>query len=467
MFDDEEDEYYEGNFNEDLELFEKSLKGEAVGFIDSDRLEAIIDHYLINSQYHKANLCAERGMQHFPFNMLFKLRKAQAISAAGQLKEALILLAQVEKIELPTCEFLLTKASIFSQLHDSKTAIKFFQEALKISEPEDKDEIFLDLAMEFENLSEYSQAIEVLHEAIKYNPNNEAAIYEIAFCYDQINEYDKAIQCYSNFIDENPYSFTAWYNLGNAYSKIEDWDQAVWAYGFCVAINEEFSPAYFNLGNAFLSQDKFQLSINHFEKCMELDGEDGLALCYIGECHEQLGHYKLARHYYHRSIEFFPELPEAWLGLGIVSDLEGKTNEGIILIQKAINLDPTNGSFYHVLAGAFEKIEEWENAENAYLLAMELDPNNEEIICDYIEFLIDLERILDAKLFIEKMEIPENLILITDLIKVNLYWILNRNQEALDLLIKCIAEDEEKSKELFSLYPDLKNEQKIVDLFSN
>jgi hypothetical protein len=101
------------------------------------------------------------------------------------------------------------------------------------------------------------------------------------------------------------------------------------------------------------------------------------------------------------------------------------------------------------------------------MLAMELDPNNEEIICDYIEFLIDLERILDAKLFIENMEIPENLSLITDLIKVNLYWILNRNQEAINLLINCIAEDEEKSKEIFSLYPNLKNEQKIVDLFSN
>jgi tetratricopeptide (TPR) repeat protein len=120
-----------------------------------------------------------------------------------------------------------------------------------------------------------------------------------------------------------------------------------------------------------------------------------------------------------------------------------------------------------VLAGAFEKIEEWSNAENAYLLAMELDPNNEEIVCDYIEFLIDLERILDAKYFMENMEIPENLVLITDLIKVNLYWILNRKQEAIELLIMCIIEDEEKSKELFSLYPNLKNEQKIVDLFSN
>lgn len=466
MFDDEE-EYYEGNFNEDLERFERSLKGEPMGFIDSDKLEAIIDHYLINGQYSKANLCAEHGMAHFPFNTLFQLRKAQAISAAGQLKEALSLLSNIEKLEAPTCELLLTKASIFSQLRDSKRAIRYFQEALNLSEPEDKDEIFLDLAMEYENLNDYNSAIAILQDAIKYNPSNEGAIYEIAYCYDQSGEYEKAIKCYSDFIDENPYSFTAWYNLGNAYSKVEKWEKAIWAYDYCIIINEEFSPAYFNLGNAYLSLDKFQLSIDNFEKCMKLDGEDGLALCYIGECHEQLGNYELAKHYYHRSIEFVPDLPEAWLGLGIVSDLEGNTLEGIMLINKAISLDPANGSFYHVLAGAYEKIEDAENANDAYLLSLELDPNNEEGLCDYLEFLIEEERIVEAKIFLDEFETPENLRIIVNLLKANLQWITGCQNEAIALLIGCIAEDEEKSKELFSLYPTLRNEPKIVNLFSN
>lgn len=466
MFDDEE-EYYEGNFNEDLERFEKSLKGESVGFIDSDKLEAIIDHYLINGQYSKANLCAERGINHFPFNLLFHLRKAQAISAMGQLKEALGLLAHIEKLETPTCEHCLTKASIFSQLKDSKRAIRYFREALELSEPEDKDEIYLDLAMEYENLNDYQGAITVLKSAIKYNPNNEGAIYEVAYCYDQIGDYEKAIQCYSDFIDENPYSFTAWYNLGNAYSKLEKFEKAVWAYDYCVLINDEFSPAYFNLGNAYLSMDKFQLSIDNFEKCMELDGEDGLALCYIGESHEQLGNYELAKHYYYRSIEFVPDLPEAWLGLGIVNDLEGKTIEGIQLINKAIELDPSNGSFYHVLAGAHEKIEDWESAHQAYLLSLELDPNNDEALSDYIEFLLDQDQLLTARDFLADLEVTEDVRFTADLLKINLLWKLSKQQEAINLLMERIAEDEEGAKEIFSLYPYLQNEPKIVNLFSN
>ena len=222
MFDDEDenDDYFEGNLNEDLERFESFLKGGEIGFLDSDRLEAIIDHYLITNQYSKAKVCAEHAITQFSFNAIFSLRLAQSMSAMGQLREALNVIAQLEKVEQPSCEISLTKASIFSQLRDSKSAIKYFKESLSLSEPEDRDEIYLDLAMEYESASDYKEALVILQEAIKYNPQNEGAIYEIAYCYDQIGDYEKAIKCYSDFIDENPYSFTAWYNLGNAYSKL-------------------------------------------------------------------------------------------------------------------------------------------------------------------------------------------------------------------------------------------------------
>ena len=57
---------------------------------------------------------------------------------------------------------------------------------------------------------------------------------------------------------------------------------------------------------------------------MELDGEDPIALCYIGECYEQLNELEAAKEYYLKSIELAPMLPDAWLGLGIIEDLQGK-----------------------------------------------------------------------------------------------------------------------------------------------
>ncbi|TNE53215.1 MAG: tetratricopeptide repeat protein [Bacteroidetes bacterium] len=466
MFEENEEEF-DRDFREDIERFERSLQGEEFGFMDADRIEMLVDHYLIHSSYSKAATCCDIGISQFPFNHIFLLRKAQALSAQGKLKEALGLLNEYEQTSVIGCEFNLTKASIFSQLKDSKRAIRYFREALNDSDIEDKDEIYLDLAMEYQQQGDYQSAIQVLQEAIHQNPKNEGAIYELAYCYDHTKEIEKAIKCYSDFIDENPYSFTAWYNLGNAYSKEENYEKAIWAYDYCIVINESFSPAYFNLGNACLSLERYQTAIEYFEKCMELDGEDGLALCYIGECQEQLGNLELARHYYLRSIEFIPELPEAWLGLGIVKDLEGQTEDAIQLIRKAIDFEPTNGSFRHVLAGAYEKLELLDEAEEAYLLAIELDPENEDIFTDYVEFLSEQNSLIDALHFTEKSEFPESMEFVKNLCRVNILWQLNRKEEALSTLIYCISEDEKRAKHLFTLYPELQNESKIVNLFAN
>lgn len=465
MFDDEEEDdgYFEGNLNEDLERFEAFLKGGSIGFLDSDRLEAIVDHYLITNQYNKAKVCAEHALSQFSFNVIFSLRLAQSMSAMGQLKEALGVISRIEKIEQPSCEILLTKASIFSQLRDSKSAIKYFKDSLALSEPEDRDEIYLDLAMEHENINDYKGALVVLNEAIKYNPKNEGAIYEIAFCYDQIGDYEKAIKCYSDFIDENPYSFTAWYNLGNAYSKSEDFEKAIWAYDYCVLINEDFGPVYFNLGNAYLSIEKYQLAIDSFNKCIELDGEDPIALCYIAEAYEQLGELRLAKEFYKQSLDLAPLLPDAWLGLGIVEDLEGRTREGIVLIHKAIELDPENAGMYSVLAGAFEKLEEFELAKENYLIALKLDPSDDESLTSIINILVK-NSFKEALNYINQFmdETSENEI--APILKVMILWNLGLKEEAIALFAICADNDKENAKEIFEIYPEFKDLKPFIEL---
>jgi tetratricopeptide (TPR) repeat protein len=464
MFDDDEGEdYFEGNLNEDVERYELFLKGSSIEFLDSDRLEAVIDHYLMNSHYSKAKHCAEYALTQFSYNSVFSLRLAQAMSAMGQLKEALNVISQVEKREIMSCEIMLTKASIFSQLRDSKLAIKYFKLALELAETEDKDEIYLDLAVEYQNVNDYKNALLVLQTAIKENPHNEGAIYEIAFCYDQLGAYDKAIQCYSDFIDENPYSFTAWYNLGNAYSKSEDYAKAIWAYDYCIIINEDFGPVYFNLGNAYLSNEQFELSIEAFNKCMELDGEDPLALCYIGECHEQLGELVLAKGFYKQSLALAPTLPDAWLGLGIVVDLEGDTQEAITLIKTALELDPENAGIYSVLAGAYEKLGDSELAQENYLMALELDPLDEEALSSYIDLLLELSIPLARKYMVNYCEeYTDNHF--AKLILTYTLWKEGRLQEAIHLFSDCVLMDNEKSKEIFELYPDLSNVKAFKDI---
>ena len=461
MFEEEDDDFLDGNINEDVERFEKFLNGGDPIFLDSDKLEMIIDHFLMNGHYHKANQTADHAITQFGYNTLFYVRKAQAMSALGQLKEALNMLSMVEKWETPSCEFLLTKASIFSQLRDSKLAIKFFNEALKVAEPEDRDEIFMDLAMEYENVNDYKNAMRVLDEALQANPKNEAAIYEKAFCYNQMGDFDKAIEAYTGFIDENPYSFTSWYNLGNAYSQNQDYEKAIWAYDYCTLINDEFGPVYFNMGNAYLSDEKYDLAIESFRKCMELDGDDPVAMCYLGECYEQLGDLEKAGHYYHESLKLAPMFPDAWLGLGIVEDLKGNMSEAIRLIEYAVDLDPENAGFYHVLAGAYEKAGDTTRAEENYIKSLSLDSKDEDCLISYIEFLMEISLVL-ARDYIQ------NFLEMTDdnpsakLLEVNVLYQLGEKETALEKFVPIAAADKEKAREIFDLNPALLNVPEFV-----
>ena len=464
MFDDDDHEAFDDKeLRNDLERFERHLKGESIGFLDSDRWEAMIDHFLIAGQYAKALKCVDEALSQFSYNTTLRLRKAQASSAIGKLKEAIHILNNLEKEGFVSMEVMLTKASVFSQLKDTKNAIRYFKEALAEAAPEDRDEIYLDLAMEYQNAGEIQRAINVLREAIQQNPSNEGAIYELAYCYDQKGEFQASIQCYSDFIDDNPYSFTAWYNLGNAYAKNEDLEKAAWAYDYCILINDSFGPVYFNLGHTHLTLERYTSAISNFEKCMELDGDDPLALSYIGECYEQLGKLDRAKTYYKKSLELAPMLPDAWLGLGIVEDLEGRTREGIVLIQKAAELDPENASIYHVLAGAYEKLEDHESALQNYQLALDLEPSDTDCLMNYIELLADTTSMQVALEFLEGFD-EDYTNRISGVLKVSLLWRLGRKEESLALFKKCLTNDRETALQIFDLDPTLKNVQEFLIL---
>lgn len=457
-----EDEANENHLNEDLQRFESQLEQGAVGFFDSDRLEAIIDHYLMNGAYSKGESAAEIGIQQYPFHSMFYIRKAQAMSGLGKLKEALLLLDEAEEKEAASMELKLTKAAIFSQLRDSKRAVRYFREALELAEREDKDEIYLDLANELEQLKDFKGAVEVLEEAMRVNPKNEGALYELAFCLDQIGNVQRAIDSYTHFLNENPYSFTAWYNLGNTYSKAEKWVDAITAYEYCVAINDRFSPAYFNMGNAQLTLDQYENSIESFLRCIELDGEDALTYCYLGEAYEHLEQLEVSWDYYQKSLALAPYLGEAWLGLGIIKDLEGKPKESLHYIERAIELEPDMDGYYHVYAGALENAGFIPEAEVAYLKCLELSPSNEDAYFDYVDYLLDHKPGI-ARSYVNEF-VQKHQFFFSILPLIYLDYQSGNKQDAKLMFVECLNKDAEKSKELFVRYPELLNDAEFVNL---
>ncbi len=68
MFEEEDDAQLDGQLKGDLNHFESFLTGTPLGYIDSDRLEAIVDFYIESGEFNKAKRAAEIADTNFSFN---------------------------------------------------------------------------------------------------------------------------------------------------------------------------------------------------------------------------------------------------------------------------------------------------------------------------------------------------------------------------------------------------------------
>lgn len=458
MFDDdEEDDGIDSQFNSELERFEEMIKNKEAYYFDSEILEQIIDHFIIKNQLKKGLTAIEFAAEQHPTNKTFELRRAQILSTTGKLKESLLILQELEKSEPYNTEVLVTKASIFSQLRDHENAIKYFEKAIdnaaEYEEDWEVEDIRFDLALEYESIHDYNNAIKELQKLLKSSPENESAIYEIAYCYERIGDFDKCIEYYNMYIDNNPYSFTAWYNLGNIYFLKNNIEKALWAYDYSVIINPDFSSAHFNMGNTYMQIGEYQKALVSYSKCLEIDGDDALTMAYLAEAYERLERYDEALDYYEQSKEINPEIAEPWLGIGIIKELQGFTTEAIQYLTRAAEIQEDNSNYKLVLAEALFKAERFIEAEAQLELALQLDPKYSDaiVLMARVKSEFSLE---DAIEFIASQEHLQDLSSDVRVFFSILLWKNGQKTEALLLFKKEYLIDANSAKTLFLHFPE-------------
>jgi tetratricopeptide (TPR) repeat protein len=454
MFEDQDDEWFGADFNRELERLNSMYDNNHYEYMDVDQVELILDHLLIANQFKKARWTAERALDHFPNNNTLLLRKAQAMSLGGDLNAALKILTSLERVEKDNLDLTLTMAASYSQLRDSESAIKYFKRAINIATGDEKIEIYIDLAMEYENLDDFNAAVEILNQALRESRLNEAIIYELAYCYEQLKDYKKAVECFLLYIDEAPYSFTTWYNLGNSYTKMGEIENALWAYDYCTLINEDFAPAFFNMANVYMDDENPAEALKYYKKCLEIDGDDGMVFCSMGECYEELGELERAYDCYQQSTKLLPHLADAWLGKGIISDILGFHPRAIEEILYAVDLESKNVSYWRALANAYENDGQVVKASETYEKGYEIDKNEGELILDWLVFLADIdlndtiEKIYDVDGLVDKDE--------AKLVLSYCHWMIGDRTESMLLFDEVVESNVSLSKSLFLHFPTLK-----------
>jgi len=472
MFENDDDEYFDNtkHLHEDIDLFENYLKGDTMGYIDSDRLESLADHYHFIEQHKKVIALCDYAASQFPYNTQFQLYKTRSLSELGRFKEAFDLLSYVEQMGDNRIDFLLTKASVFSDLRDHKRSILYYKEALSLVEDATtREDIWINLGVEYRLDESLQDSINAYKNALKINPDNLETVYELALCYLDKQQGIKAIACYHDYINRNPYSHTSWFELGTIYQQENKVEKAIEAYEYCLAINKSFFPACFKIGENYMNQENYLLAIDHFQQCLELDPNDIITKCNLGECYELLDQLVMAEYYYKLTIEQSPDYADAWLGLGIISSLRDEHQIAIKYLQTADQLAPDDPDILHVLASTFHKDKQIEYAKICYLRTLQLDGQHTDCLIDYMDLLNEYQLQTDREIRDFLISYPQKYGYnkVRDLLLINQLWKLGQQTDALQLFEKTLMSDADYASKIFEINEELLIEDSFITLYTH
>jgi tetratricopeptide (TPR) repeat protein len=435
-----------------IEKFERMLKLRDSYFFDVEEIEAIADYYLEKSNHRKARVAVKHGLSLFPGTNALLLKKAQALTAADEPKKALEILDFLEAAEPTNTDMLLFKAVVYRKLNDHEGTTKCLRRAIKIS-PDNKEEIFLDLAYEQQIAKDFKGAIESIQACLDINPNYEAGLFELSYCYEMADEVDDGIEYFQKYLNQYPYNFVGWYNLAICYEKIGLYEKSIESADFCIAIREDFISAHILKANVLTAMGLDAAAMQSYEETLAFDDENPLVYTAIGECLERLGHWNLAEQNYQKALAIEPDYIEALMGIGAIREHEGDMTNAIAYYEQAVSHDDFHLDNRHILVEAYIESGQIDKAKANLKEMVKVFPDDAESWVALAEVSESEDINISLEIIDQAIESAPNEY---DLMWQKIRYLLKsgKEQEASHLFVKASYENPDGVKYFLTIFPD-------------
>jgi Flp pilus assembly protein TadD len=120
------------------------------------------------------------------------------------------------------------------------------------------------------NSSEIRQAIDMLHRALRIDPENDSAYIDLGFCYSELRDSPTAVDMYNQAVKINP-SAPNYKELADIYLRIQDGENALMAANAGLLKDPRSAPLYNAKGMALNDLQRFDEAAAAFRKALEID----------------------------------------------------------------------------------------------------------------------------------------------------------------------------------------------------
>ena len=281
-------------------------------------------------------------------------------------------------------------ANSYMKNGDIENTTNVYKKILDLELTDEPVKIHYKLGQAYVEAKKINEAINEFIKARETSPHSEPIIFYLALCYEELEDYDNAIAVLESFIEYDPDVWLMRINLSNIYDKVKQYEKA----------ELEREKAFVILKESVNKGSKNLREYTTLSQIYQRRGEDREAIytlrtaisSVINEDEEAMKgvRFMLANIYYEMNdhkhvvnelekvLQIDPDYHQASNFLGYFFVEKGEQlDEALGLIEKALSIEPENGAYLDSLGWAYYKLANEDDGEKITLALQKLNKASE------------------------------------------------------------------------------------------
>lgn len=323
-----------------------------------------------------------------PANLQQALTLATEYQTSGRLPEAQQLLQKILQQHPAQAHALHLMAVVKHQSGDSAAALSSIAKAIQQA-PDNA--LFLANAAEMHRLQgDLENAVNRAEQAIERDPNLAIAHSNLGIAYYDLEDFERAESCQLRALELQPGFLAAINNLGSIYREYKNKSAAIDTFRRVLSIQANHLEALNNLGAVLTEDEQYDEALQHLAKALQINPNYADAHCNIGQAFIGQEEYAKAELAYNNALLLRPDYPEAKLGIARVLQEKNLIPQAIAIINTVITKHPDKAPAFSLLGVLHTESGNYQQAENAFLKALSIDPKILSAMIGHANLLMEL-----------------------------------------------------------------------------
>ena len=216
-------------------------------------------------------------------------------------------------------------------------------------------------------------AVQELEAARRFDPQNAQYNYELGRKYFEQKKYPQARACFEQAVKSNPQFEAAFFNLGMTHKIMNANDAALTAFSRAVTLKPDYVRAWTEIARMQDKKRNYAEAITNYQKALALEPSNTSALKEMAQVYAKQRDSKQAERYFKEAIALGDTDPVTYYNLASVQLEFGKAGEALQNTQKALAANDKDARFLYTYGLALEKNNRLHEAEDYYTRAVAAD----------------------------------------------------------------------------------------------